>query len=165
MLSLLAVLPCVFVLVSSQAWNLGRQAVKQWLQENHGDKKVTLILIFLYETRPYTHTCRSMMLLEHVLTGWTGTTRRFWPGSSSPQLSIFSSLSCWFSAPCFTSDCYSFLGWWLIWSWSSSWSFYSHAGHSCHSLLGCLLPLYFPLCLGFFLGFGYAFGDKWSLYS
>eukprot|EP00090_Calanus_glacialis_P015974 TRINITY_DN25082_c0_g1_i2.p1 TRINITY_DN25082_c0_g1~~TRINITY_DN25082_c0_g1_i2.p1 ORF type:complete len:229 (+),score=40.40 TRINITY_DN25082_c0_g1_i2:112-798(+) len=39
-LSLLVILPCVFVLVSSQAWNLGRQAVKQWLQENHGDKKV-----------------------------------------------------------------------------------------------------------------------------
>ena len=33
MLSLLAVLPCVFVLVSTQAWNLGRQAVKQWLQD------------------------------------------------------------------------------------------------------------------------------------
>lgn len=110
-LSLLVILPCVFVLVSSQAWNLGRQAVKQWLQENHGDKKVTLILIFLYETLPYTNTYRSMMLLEHVLTGWTGTTRRCWLESSSPQLSIFSSLSCWFSAPCFTSGCSSYLGW------------------------------------------------------
>jgi len=40
LLSLLALLPCVFVLVSSPAWDLGRQAVKGWLQENHGDKKV-----------------------------------------------------------------------------------------------------------------------------
>ena len=110
-LSLLVLLPCVFVLVSTQAWNLGRQTVKQWLQENHGDKKVTLILIFLYETLPHTHTCRSMMLLEHVLTGWTGTTRWCWPGSSSLQSSIFSSLSCWFSAPCFTRGYYSYLGW------------------------------------------------------
>ena len=110
-LSLLVILPCVFVLVSTQAWNLGRQAVKKWLQENHGDKKVTPVLIFLYETRPYTNTCRSMMLLEHVLTGWTATTRRCWPGSSSPQLSIFSSLSCGFSASCCTSGCYSYHGW------------------------------------------------------
>ena len=113
-LSLLAVLPCVFVLVRGQAWDLGRRAVKEWLQENHGDKKVSAILIFQFKTLPHTHSCRLMMPSEHVLTGSTGTTRRCWPVSSLPRSCIFSSLYCWFLAPCFTSGCFSSLGWSLI---------------------------------------------------
>jgi len=43
-LSLVVILPSVFVLVRSQAWDLIEQGVRGWLQENHGDKKVDLIV-------------------------------------------------------------------------------------------------------------------------
>jgi len=42
--SLLTVLPCVYVLVSDQVWALARVAAREWLQLNQGDKKVNDVI-------------------------------------------------------------------------------------------------------------------------
>ena len=57
--SLLTVLPCVYVLVSDQVWDLARVAAREWLQLNQGDKKVSMIFLVTYTH--YTTICRSMM--------------------------------------------------------------------------------------------------------
>jgi len=48
-LSLVVILPSVFVLVRSQAWDLIEQGVRGWLQENHGDKKVNEAIKMCFE--------------------------------------------------------------------------------------------------------------------
>eukprot|EP00092_Neocalanus_flemingeri_P001516 GFUD01001618.1.p1 GENE.GFUD01001618.1~~GFUD01001618.1.p1 ORF type:complete len:237 (-),score=55.15 GFUD01001618.1:135-845(-) len=49
MLSLLPVIPCLFVLVRGQAWDLARLSVREWLQENHGDKKVNDVIATCFD--------------------------------------------------------------------------------------------------------------------